>query len=97
MAVARAKIPRRQPQPANADDMASTEEDDERLVNEELSEADVYEIAKNWEREVDRFREDLQMISTLLFCYHRRVSPRATIGRVAQSVEEVGEMRKNNS
>ena len=88
MAVPRAKIPRRQPQPANANDMASTE-DDERLVNEELSEADVYEIAKNWAREADRLREDLQMISTLLFCYHRRVSPRATIGRVAQSVGEV--------
>ena len=53
-----------------------------------LDENEVFDIAKSWIQDPDRSRETVQMVSTLLFCYHRSVRLRATVAQAAKSVSE---------
>ena len=55
-----------------------------------LDENEVFDIAKSWIQDPDRSRETVKMVSTLLFCYHRSVRPRATVVQAAKSVSEAG-------
>ena len=93
MSFARAKLAKKDSdmssQPDPPGDSGSSTGDVLEKGPERLTESDVYAIAKNWVRDPERSREDVQMICTLLFCYHRQVRPRARVMEAAAYVGEV--------